>query len=71
MLERHFVFVSQDTKHYNWAGRIVSSALFSNGIQMLIMTNLIVLGIEVDISARLSPGEEPGVFEAGSLNKSI
>ena len=25
--------VPQETKHYNWAGHVVSSAIFSNGIQ--------------------------------------
>jgi len=53
----------EDVKYTNLAGRIVSSNIFSNGVQLLIMINLIILGVEVDISANLRPGEEPPIFE--------
>ncbi|CAL1135245.1 unnamed protein product, partial [Cladocopium goreaui] len=41
----------------------VSSNTFSNGVQLLIMLNLIILGVEVDYAANLQPGAEPPIFE--------
>eukprot|EP00913_Durusdinium_trenchii_P024427 g22930.t1 len=36
----------EEPKPQNFCGKIVSSSIFSNGVQLLIMLNLIILGIE-------------------------
>eukprot|EP00435_Cladocopium_sp_Y103_P037477 s774_g9.t3 len=53
----------EEVKHRNLAEKIVSSNVFSNGVQLLIMINLIILGVEVDYAANLQPGTEPPIFE--------
>lgn len=53
----------EEPKPQNFCGKIVSSSIFSNGVQLLIMLNLIILGIEVDSSVGTPFGSESPVFE--------